>query len=476
MIKVWKRMIVTILFLTFFLSLTTTDVFARAWGTNIYKGKPSRAVVDGVTYSYRDSVDDGGIQITAIQVPNNRTSLVIPDTINGNTVTALHLRTADGAKKLAKLNSLTLPKHMTYEGMDFNPTCVPINVDIQGNYLVPSLNEYFTGLSEIKLEEGNPYMLVKDGVLYNKDITSLLYYPYNKKDTEYTEPSTLTDAHWGANYNKRKYLKKLTYSTNKNYTYTTSCSYTNIETVIIPKNIQNISEECFSHCSKLKNVKWTNGVKVIYDKAFLSCTSLKKITFPKSLQLIQTSAFRNCTNLRSIVLPKNLMALYNYAFYGTKCKKITIPKSVGNMGKKVFGKGTKIKKQSYLKKSSNHYQNDFCTYIAMATIIDKKSGKKTEYEVDDIDEIYAVKKKIKLKKGKKHKLKTEACISLPMEEEDWGYIDSNILKFTSSNPKVATVTKNGTIKAKKKGTAIIRVELLTASYTPSSCQVTVKVQ
>ena len=45
---------------------------------------------------------------------------------------------------------------------------------------------------EIIVDEDHPYLSVRDGVLFNKDQTELLWYPYGKKDETYRVPDGVT--------------------------------------------------------------------------------------------------------------------------------------------------------------------------------------------------------------------------------------------------------------------------------------------
>lgn len=71
-------------------------------------------------------------------------------------------------------------------------------------------------------------------------------------------------------------------------------------------------------------------------------------------------------------------------------------------------------------------------------------------------------RKLTLKKGKKKTLKAKLN---PLETTD-------TVKWTSSSPKVVSVTQNGVIKAKKKGYAVIMAKTTSGKY--ASVEVTVK--
>lgn len=486
MIRQYRKVISIIVCLAVCLSIGAVlpkEMACAARGSDIYSEAAERVELDGVVYWYRNDVDERAkIQITAIQAPEGVKELILPETIDGREVVCLHLREEDGAKPLTGITSLCLPSGMTYREMDHNPTCSPIDADIMGYYLVPSLNNYFTSLEQIQVADENPNMTVYNGVLFNKTVSDMLYYPYGKKDTEYTEPSTQTYAE--GNYNGRKYLKKLTYSNNKEYTYAASCQDTSLETVVIPENVQNLWFSSFENCTKLKNVQGGRGLKVLLARAFFGCTSLPSFPFSNSdkLQGIESEVFRGCGSMKEIKLPKNLRWMSNHVFYDTPCRKVTIPPTVTSIGKNTFPKGTKIRKQSYLKSVNSKYVKDSYvkkrySYVAMTPVTFVSNGKKKYYEIDDLAQIYPEEVKIKVKKKKKIKLKILSEVRLPGDKRKEGYLSPGILRYTSSNPKVVKVSKKGVVKVlKKKGTAAIHVELRTGGLYEWAGDCTVKVK
>ena len=420
-------------------------VRSRASTSYEYAGEADQTVVDGVTYRYRRSIyNHEEIQITAIHVPEGITKLVLPSEIDGKSVTLLHLRQVDGAEKLFHVKSVTLPKNMIFEGYDMNPTCGPVDSDLRGYFLEPSLNSYFTGLEEVLVDPANTTMVAEDGVLFNKEMTEQYFYPHEKKNEEYKEPDTIIRNY--GNYNGRKYLKKLSYSSNKKYRYTTSCNETNIEKVIMPTNIT-----------------------YIWDNSFKNCKKLKTIQFPANLEFVGKNAFQGCSGLRNIKLPKNLRVIYAYAFRGTSIKKVTIPESVTGMGEKAFNDGTKVIKPSYLKTKKAkytdpaYYKNSYYVYQAMVTLKALKSKKKKCYPVDDVSDMWILQDVIKVQKGKTTTLETRGEIHLYAEKYKTGIIMPDILKYRSSKPKVVKVSKKGKIKGLKKGSAVIYVTLRTGS-------------
>ena len=64
---------------------------------------------------------------------------------------------------------------------------IPENVtDIEPNAFA------FSGLTEIKVDENNKHYADKDGVLFDKNLSTLIYYPSSKPGTEYSVPDGVT--------------------------------------------------------------------------------------------------------------------------------------------------------------------------------------------------------------------------------------------------------------------------------------------
>ena len=120
-----------------------------------------------------------------------------------------------------------------------------------------------------------------------------------------------------------------------------------IQSVKIGNNVEEILEGAFYACSLLKEVSIPASVKIIYagestfviDGAFESCVSLEKVVFDRNSQLekISADAFRYCENLKEINLPETLTRIGPSVFSGcTSLKEISIPASVTDCGKFAF--------------------------------------------------------------------------------------------------------------------------------------------
>ena len=349
-------------------------------------------------YTYQVGTQEGKQYIVLTDYKGSEEKITIPDQINGIEVKSIQ----DGFGKNSKLKSITLSKNIASE-KDTKRSLAGLN--------------QITTLEEIQTVKDNAAYQSEDGILYTKDKKELVAYPKSEKAGELSLANL-------------KYLKNLTFS--KKIKIIPECSNSSIENVIIP-----------------------DQVKVIDESTFDTCKNLKKVTFGKNITTIGDGAFANCTALETIKLPNNLKNIEEVAFVNTSLKSVIIPDSVVKIGASAFDKDVKLKKPSYLKKIKK--TGGAVYYEARATV--KTSRKKTSYKAAKITKIRANTKKVTLKKGKKAKIQTKIFYAKKLKK---GYLDPSILKFTTSNKKIAAVSKYGNIKGVKKGKATITVKLRTS--------------
>lgn len=85
---------------------------------------------------------------------------------------------------------------------------------------------------------------------------------------------------------------------NKIYLNNKFCDCFNLKFIIL--NSENVNQEMFFNCIKLKYIYLYN-TKYIMEDAFKNCISLKIIYIPKTIKKININAFSNCINLQKVV-------------------------------------------------------------------------------------------------------------------------------------------------------------------------------
>ena len=253
-----------------------------------------------------------------------------------------------------------------------------------GNYAL----EVTRGLQSITVDPDNPNFCSVDGVLYSKDMKTLLVYPASKPDTVYTVPDTVkviyNSAFWGAQNLEEVILPEGLESIN-GYAFSTTAKLKKvnlpdsltqigqsafymapIEEVHIGKNVSQIGSYAFYACPNVEELDvaednaWFTVVDgVLFDKsmsrliwynisktdakyetpdtvrtisvgAFVNSENLKSIVFNDGLETIEQRAAYNCSSMETVILPASLRSIGTYAFGGESSYK-----TVGYKGNEV---------------------------------------------------------------------------------------------------------------------------------------------
>ncbi len=156
---------------------------------------------------------------------------------------------------------------------------------------------FCSSLENIQVESGSATYASVDGVLFDKDRTTLILCPQGKTGV-YAIPSSVTSIGDDA------------------FVY---CS--NLTSVTIPSSVTSIGNSAFAYCFSLTGVTIPDSVTSIGDGAFANCDSLTSVTIPNSVTSIEKDTFWGCTSLTGATIPKSVTSIGNGAFSG--CTKLT---------------------------------------------------------------------------------------------------------------------------------------------------------
>lgn len=175
----------------------------------------------------------------------------------------------------SNLTSITIPSGLTSIGEQAFGNCTGLtSITIPSSVTSIGVNVFYncTGLTDITVDSNNSSFCSESGVLFNKDKTTLIYYPLGKNDSSYT----------------------------------------------IPDGVTVIEQYAFYCNSKLTSVTIPSGVTSIGEMAFRECSGLTSVIVPSSVTSIEYNAFWCCFNL-IIYIPGGITIGID-AFYSTAAK------------------------------------------------------------------------------------------------------------------------------------------------------------
>lgn len=144
-------------------------------------------------------------------------------------------------------------------------------------------------IESIVVDSKNNNYSSQDGVLFDKGVTRIIYYPTGRAG-DYVIPDTVTAV------GDRVFQAK-----------------TGLTGITIGPNVKSIGESAFFGCTAMKFVKFTDAAEgsersalTIGESAFYNCSKLTEVTIPEGTTSIGANAFKSCSSLEKISLPKSL--------------------------------------------------------------------------------------------------------------------------------------------------------------------------
>ena len=190
-------------------------------------------------------------------------------------------------------------------------------------------------LLNIEVDKDNQYFSSRDGVLYDKSLTTLIMVFSRSRETVIIPNGVETiaeNAFLGC-----ENLNSITIPGSVKSIGERSFRGCNLNSIIIAGSVKSIGKEAFQECESLYTVEIQNGVETIAENAFLGCEKLNSIIIPGSVKSIGKKAFQFCESLHTVEIQNGVEIIDEEAFeYCKNLNGITIPGSVKSIGKSAF--------------------------------------------------------------------------------------------------------------------------------------------
>ncbi len=144
-------------------------------------------------------------------------------------------------------------------------------------------------VERLEVHPDNPYLCVKDNILYTKDLSTLIFCG--------------------------------------NYCYKPS--------TVLPNELRRIGDKAFAGCETLTSIVLPSGVEEIGAYG-LSAFYLKSVTLGKNLRTIGDHAFYECHDLKTLVIPGKVETIGDYAFTSTGLYAVNFGKNIRTIGDYAF--------------------------------------------------------------------------------------------------------------------------------------------
>ena len=284
-------------------------------------------------YEY-EILDDGTVEIN--KYTGEGGSVVIPSVIDGRKVTSIGKY---AFRNNSSISSIKMPNSITHIGDwafdkcsnltnislsdDLTEICYSafsncsslVSITIPKNVVkISSAFSRCTSLESVIVDPENNYFSSEDGVLFDKNKSTLLLYPAGRSQIEYTIPDGVISVGSDAFEN---------------------C--VSLESITIPNSVTTIDSSAFMNCIGISSIVIPSSVTSIGDCAFFGCFNLADIEIPNSVTHIGGGAFENTAWLSKkqiddpFVIVNNILVDASYAFGN-----VVIPDGVTSISKSAF--------------------------------------------------------------------------------------------------------------------------------------------
>lgn len=295
-------------------SLTTIDIpnsviSIGKWAFYYCEGLTSLVIPNSVTDIGREAFR-GCKSLTSLTISNSLTEIgesVFCDCRRLTSVTIPNSVINIGFNAFGDCTSLTsvlIGNSVTKIDYGAFSSCSSLTSVFIPNSVIELATSAFAGcenLESINVDKGNEEYSSIDGVLYNKDASTLILCPFAKQTI--TIPSSVIELS-NATFARCGNMESINVDKGNE-------KFSSIDGVLYNKDASTLFE-----CPPAKQaINIPSSVTSLGISAFEGCKSLTTVTIPNSITEIGKDAFRNCTGLTSVSIPNSVTVIGYFAFH-----------------------------------------------------------------------------------------------------------------------------------------------------------------
>lgn len=195
-----------------------------------------------------------------------------------------------------KLKEVIIPSSVEEIGTAAFCNCTSLEKFTLGSGVKKLGTGLFTGCPNLSTITGNERFVCEDGVIYDKDKTTVYQVLQAAKIKKAPEKDDSNSSD-----NKDEYVLMKQYKMPDSVTHIMPYAFygcRNIENVILSTNLEEIPAYSFAYCNGLTSISIPYSVNNIDVKAFQYCINLENVDIPASVSFIHKTAFDGCSKLK----------------------------------------------------------------------------------------------------------------------------------------------------------------------------------
>ena len=207
-------------------------------------------------------------------------------------------------------------KHKKYPVTSIKPMAFKDYKDIYSISISQSVSslgsgslDYLSKLRNFYVDPRNKFYIVKNGVLFNKEMTEIIRFPPGSHEANYTIPDGVVTIGEGA-FSGCGSLKKIEIPASVKVIKQEAFYFCHFKRINIPSNVTEIADKVFYY-SNLVAISLPMSVSKAGNQIFSHCFDLDSVTYQNKQLVFPPDAFENCPKLfKDKIVFKTPVALY----------------------------------------------------------------------------------------------------------------------------------------------------------------------